>query len=79
MIIRSPRNKCDLTGHNVYINDIAISRIGNNLTEESKKFRRIYFHEYLTWKYHLKYVNNRISSSRFMIKQVKHILPKIFL
>ncbi len=76
VIISSRRNKYDLTGHNVYINDIAISRIGNNLTEESIKFLGIYFDEYLIWKHHLKYVNNRISSSLFMIKQVNHILPK---
>ncbi len=76
MIIRSQRNKCDLTGHNVYINDIAISRIGNNLTKETTNFLGIYFDEYLTCKHHLKYTNNRISSSLFMIKQVKHILPK---
>ena len=50
--------------------------MGNNLTEEAIKFLRIYFVEYLTWKNHLKYVNNIISSSLFMINQVKHILQK---
>ena len=69
MIIRSPCNKRDLTGHNLYINDTAISRIGNNLTEETTKFPGIYFDEYLTLKQHLKYVTNRISCSLFMIKK----------
>ena len=27
MIIRSPHNKCNLTGHSVYIDDVAIIRI----------------------------------------------------
>ncbi len=32
--------------------------------------------EFLTWKHHVKHVNNKISRSLFMIKQVKNILPK---
>ena len=74
MIIRSPHKKCNLTGHNVNKNCIAINQIRTNLSEETTKFLGIYFDEYLTWKHHMNYVNDRISASLFMIKQVKHIL-----
>ena len=76
IITRSPHNKCDFSDQNLYINNVALTRVGNNCDEESTKFLGVYIDEFLTWKHHVKHVNNKISRSLFMIKKVKNILPQ---
>ena len=51
-----------------------LQRIDSQLKEQSTKFGGFLLHEHLTWKYHLRHINNKISRALFSIKQVKHIL-----
>ena len=58
------------------MNKTALTRIGKDFKEEAIKFLGIYIDEFLTWKYHLTLINNKIAQALFSIKQVKRVLPK---
>jgi hypothetical protein len=67
--------RCNLTGHDIFIQNTKLNRIGNDCNEKTIKCLRIYIDENLTWKYHLTNINKKISNSLFAIKQVKRVLP----
>ena len=75
MVIRPAHMQCNFNGKDVFINGIPLKRIGQNCNNTSVKFLGIYFDEHLTWQYHIKHVNSKISRTLFAIKQVKNILP----
>ncbi len=75
IVIRNSRDKCDLSNHDIIINDIVISRIGKNCDEQSTKFLGVKIDEFLSWESHLKYINQKKSRALFALKQVKIILP----
>ena len=75
-IITKPRQRhCDISGRNISINNVSLTRIGNNCSETSTKFLGILIDENLSWKQHISYLNSKISKTLFTIKQVKHFLP----
>lgn len=75
-IIIKPRQKqCDLSGLSICINNTPLTRIGKNCAEEATKFLGILIDENLSWKQHVAFLNNKISRTLFIIKQVKHFLP----
>jgi len=65
----------DLSKFVIHIRNTPLDSIGNNCTETSTKFLGIIIDENLTWKYHVKHVNSKVSRALFLIKQVKHVLP----
>jgi hypothetical protein len=67
--------RCDLSGHDIFIQNTKLNRIGNDCDEKAVKFLGIYIDENLTWKYHLSNINKKISNALFAIKQVKKVLP----
>ena len=75
IIIRPKHMRCDLTGHDIFIQNTKLNRIGNDCDVKAVKFLGIYIDENLTWKYHLSNINNKISNALFAIKQVKQVLP----
>ena len=75
ILIKPQSNKSTDDHHNIYINGTILTKVGNAFSEKATKFLGISIDESLTWKHHIKNVNNKISRSLFMIKQVKHILP----
>ena len=75
-IIIKPRQKqCNLSGLKICINNIPLTRIGKGCEEEATKFLGILIDENLSWKQHIAFLNNKISRTLFIIKQVKHFLP----
>ena len=75
-IIIQPRQRhCDISVRNISINNVSLTRIGNNCSETSTKFLGILIDENLSWKQHISYLNSNISKTLFTIKQVKHFLP----
>ena len=75
IVIKSKYKNCDFEKYSVSIGNTVLTRIGNTCKEESIKFLGIHIDENLTWKYHLKSVNSKISRSIFSLKQVKKTLP----
>jgi hypothetical protein len=75
IVINGLSKKCDFTDKTVSINETHLTQIGNDFDEQSTKFLGIHIDESLSWKYHLKHINNRISKASFMIRQAKHFLP----
>jgi hypothetical protein len=63
------------TNNTVEINGIPLSQIGQVFAEKSTKFLGLIIDEFLSWKYHLSYINNKISRSLYQIKQIKNTLP----
>ena len=76
IVIRPTRRHYDLTGHNIYIDNTRLKRIGNDCEENSANFFAIHIDEHLTWKYYIAHVNTEVSRSLFFIKQVKNFLPR---
>jgi hypothetical protein len=76
ILIRPRQKQCNLSALKIYINNSELKRIGHDCEEKAAKFLGIIIDEYLTWKYHIAHVNNKVSRSLFAIKQVKHFLPK---
>ena len=74
IIIKAPRAKCDLTGLNISINGMPLSRVGTECKERSTKFLGVYIDDTLNWKSHVEYINNKISKSLFIIKRANHLL-----
>ena len=75
IIIKPRQRHCDISGRNISINNVSLTRIGNNCPETSTKFLGILIDENLSWKQHISYLNSKISKTLFTIKQVKHFLP----
>ena len=75
ILIRPKQSHCNLEGLNLMINGDLLQRVGDGCHESSTTFLGIYLDEFLTWKYHIKHVKNKISRALFAIKQVKHVLP----
>ena len=75
IVIRPKHIRSKLDGHNIFIQNTKLIRIGNDCQEKAAKFLGIYIDENLTWKHHLSHINKKISSAIFAIKQVKKILP----
>ena len=75
IVIRPPGHSVDTAGLKLMINDVALSQISNQSTEQSTKFLGIHVDECLSWSHHLKYINNKISRALFLIKQAKYFLP----
>ena len=67
--------RCDVTGHDTFIQNTKLNRIGNDCDEKAVTFLGICIDENLTWKYHLSNINKKISNALFAIKQVKQVLP----
>jgi hypothetical protein len=73
-IIIKPRQKqCDLPGLNISIHNIPLTRMGKGCEEEATKFLGIHIDENLSGKQHIAFLNNKISRTLFIIKQVKHL------
>ena len=70
-VIRPKYMRCNLTGHDIFIQNTKLTRIGNDCNEKAIKVLGIYIDENLTWKYHLTNINKKISNFLFAIKQVK--------
>ena len=75
IIIRPQQRRCSLTNLNLYINNIALNRVGKNCKESSTKFLGIYIDEFLTWKTHIAHLNSKLSRAIFALKQLKYTLP----
>ncbi len=75
IIIRPPQRSLnnDLP---LNINGLPLARIGKHCKEQSLKFLGVNIDEHLTWQYHIKYINNKISRALFMLNKVKNFLPK---
>ena len=76
-VIQPRQRHCDISGRNISINNVSLTRIGNNCSETSTKFLGILIDENLSWKQHniISYLNSKILKTLFTIKQVKHFLP----
>jgi len=75
IVLRPSYQKIDFTGLTVRINGVQLSQIGKDFDEQYTKFLGVNIDEHLSWKFHLKHINTKISRALFMIKQVKHFLP----
>ena len=75
IVLRPSYQKIDFTGLTVRINGVQLSQIGKDFDEQCTKFLGVNIDEHLSWKFHLQYINTKISRGLFMIKQVKHFLP----
>ena len=74
IIIKPQQRHCDISGRNISINNVSLTRIGNNCPETSTKSLGILI-VYYSWKQRISYLNSKISKTLFTIKQVKHFLP----
>jgi len=72
----SKQRKYYQTNQNLTINKYEKAQIGCSGIEKSIQFLGIRTDEYLTWKYHIQHINNKISRSLFIISKVKTLLPK---
>jgi hypothetical protein len=79
IVIRPKHMRCNLTGHDMFIQNTKLNRIDNDCDERAIKCLGLYIDENLTWKYHLTNINKKISNSLFAIKQVKQVLPYSYL
>ena len=64
------------TGLNIHIDNISLTRIGNDCEERAIKFLGMFIDEHLTWKSHISHVNAKVSRSLFVVNQAKNIFPK---
>ena len=76
IVIRPHQKRCNLTGLNIHIDNISLTRIGNDCEERATKFLGMFIDEHLTWKSHISHVNAKVSRSLVAVNQVKNILPK---
>ena len=78
IIIRPPQRNIDNNNLTLAINGQKISRISHDESENEKSFKFLGIHidETLSWKYHINYINKKISNAVFHINKVKHNLPK---
>ena len=60
---------------NIYISGREVERIGSNCETKSFKFVGVYLDEFLTWEHHINHIINKISSSSFVLNQLKKIVP----
>ena len=58
IIIKPRQRHCDISGRNISINNVSLTRIGNNCPETSTKFLGIRIDENLSWKQHISYLNS---------------------
>lgn len=76
-IVVSPVNRrVNLDNRILKIANTELSRIGNDCEETFTKFLGLYIDDTLSWKHHIKFINNKITRAIFAISQVKHLLPK---
>jgi hypothetical protein len=75
IVLRPSHQTIDFNGLTVQINGVQLSQIGKDFEEQHTKFLGVNIDEHLSWKFHLKHINTKISRALFMIKQVKHLLP----
>lgn len=59
----------------IYIGGREVERIGSNCETKSFKFVGVYLDEFLTWEHHINHIINKISSSSFVLNQLKKIVP----
>lgn len=77
-IIITPNNRrANILQNNlsISINGNVMSQVGSDFTEKSTKFLGINIDENFSWKYHITNLNNKVSSSLFIINQAKNSLP----
>ena len=75
IVIRHNQRPLKLCDEQLCIDNIPLTRIGNDCLETSTKFLGIHIDECLTWKQHILQINRKVSNSIFAIKQLKHTLP----
>lgn len=75
-IIFSPQPSLNTDNFTLKLNNTEIERIGNQQEVTSFKFLGLSIDENLTWKHHVTYLRNRISSSLYIINKVKNTLPQ---
>jgi hypothetical protein len=75
IVIRGQHTKCNFTNLKVLIKDTPLQQIGMDFDEHSTKFLGIHIDEFLSWRYHVTNINNKISRGLFQIKQAKKFLP----
>ena len=57
------------------IGNEVIERIGDNMTEKTFKFLGHILDEHLSWTDHIRYIQNKISSSNYLLATSKNFLP----
>ena len=73
MIIRPAHKRENLADYQLNIGQTTIVRAGNDCREKHVKFLGLLIDENLTWSGHLSSVNQKLSRSLYVMKQVKHI------
>lgn len=58
------------------IGDERIERVGYDLAENNFKFLGHIIDEHLSWKHHMRHVQNKIASSNYLLARAKHFLPQ---
>ena len=76
LIISSKYHRYNKANLNLAINGKVIHQVGNNKAEKSVKFLGVHIDEHLSWKYHIQYINEKVSNSLFIMNRAKHIIPK---
>ena len=64
VVIRPHQKRCNLTGLNIHIDNISLTRIGNDCEERATKFLGMFIDEHLTWKSHME-ISSASSSTQF--------------
>ena len=64
------------TNMSLKIGNEEISRIGVDMPEQSFKFVGHIIDEHLNWTYHIRHVQNKISSGNFLLAKAKNFLPQ---
>ena len=61
--------------HKLSIGNEDIERIGFGCRDEHFKFVGMKMDEYLTWDFHIKHIENKVSSANFALNRTKNLLP----
>ena len=61
--------------HRLHIGVEDIERIGFGCRDEYFKFVGMKIDEFLTWEYHIKHIENKVSSANFALNRTKYLLP----
>ena len=76
MVFKGGTKKVDFNILDISVGGTHLEQIGSQFQEKTTKFLGVFLDETLSWKYHLIYMNNKISGALYGIKQVKKFLPK---
>ena len=75
-IIIHPQNKrLHLADHELLIDGVKLTRVGNDCPQKHAKFLGVLLDENLKWNEHISHVNNKIASALYIMNQVKNFLP----